>query len=394
MLDVLIAPGEGLDEGAPDVGMMDAQTPDMEDFSLPIPQDVSLTAGRFHTCALARGALYCWGSNEQGSLGVGDTARREAPTRVGQREDWVRVRAALNSTCALDARGQVFCWGDNGTGQIGSGQASADALVPTHVDLPHPALDLDTGSDHVCAVLQTGELYCWGSVGEGRLGPTYPEGSNGVAAPTRIDERTDWREVATGEGHTCGLRAGGELYCWGRNTRGMLGVGEGTSSSSAITRVGSQADWVTVRASQNGTCAVRGGALFCWGANGSGQIDVAITQDALYMPTLIGPLADDRAFALGPFGTCRVDPAQTLLCRGRNREGQLSLSPDPADAEDPDARAETVLETPRARVTMGWFHICSVDAEDAVWCRGRNLEGQLGGGDLDYVNTQARQAPL
>ena len=372
MLDVLIAPTDDLDAGDADMGPLDgdtpdAQPPDIPDLSLPIPGDVMLAAGRFHTCALAGGAIYCWGSNEQGCLGVGDTARREAPTRVGTASDWVQIRAALNSTCALDTRGQVSCWGDAQDGQLGTGQAMADALTPTRVALPHPALDLATGSAHVCAVLQTGELYCWGSPREGKLGPSYPLDVTALAVPAPVDDRTDWRAVATGEGHTCGLRAGGELVCWGRNARGTLALGEGTAVTSEITRVGAASDWVSVRASQNTTCAVRAGNLYCWGANESGQIDVAIAERDVREPTLLGPVADAHAFAVGPFGTCRVDSTGALLCRGRNREGQLGLSPQPIDSNDPDARAEIALDTPRTSTTTGGVHTCGVDAEGVAY---------------------------
>src|SRR4051794_20160738 len=54
----------------------------------------SISTGGWHTCGIHRDhTLWCWGYNETGALGVGDTADRYVPTLVGSDTDWVRVSA-------------------------------------------------------------------------------------------------------------------------------------------------------------------------------------------------------------------------------------------------------------------------------------------------------------
>lgn len=370
---------------------MDIDSKDLSDLGIAPSRISALAAGRFHTCLIASGALYCWGKNERGALGVGDLLPHASPVRVGLEQDWVSISAALDMSCGLRAGGAVYCWGSNSSGQLGTGQVEpASSPTPQRVPLPLPAIDLSAGSNHGCAILQSGALSCWGSSQEGKLGPEFALGAPEIVPPTPIGARTDWAQVAAGEGHTCALTRGGELYCWGRSVSGALAQRE-TTPNPTPTRVGSSSDWTQVFASQNTTCATRAMQLYCWGRNDAGQIDVALSDSPVITPTLMGEVVDSRdAVAVGPFGVCRIDLAGTLWCRGRNREGQLGIAPTPQDAEDQVALPERQLEGSRVAVTRGWFHVCASDESGVLWCRGRNLEGQLGTEPLDYVNVEAR----
>lgn len=86
----------------------------------------------YYTCGVRAGALWCWGGNDSGQLGVGDTAGRTSPTRVGAESDWGVVAAASSHTCGVRAGGQLWCWGNNYDGQLGKGDA-ANRSTPTRV---------------------------------------------------------------------------------------------------------------------------------------------------------------------------------------------------------------------------------------------------------------------
>jgi alpha-tubulin suppressor-like RCC1 family protein len=82
------------------------------------------STGLDHTCGIHSGALYCWGNNAHGALGVGKSAKHLAasaePLRVGTFRDWQTVDAGNNFTCAIRA-GALYCWGNHGDGQLGDG---------------------------------------------------------------------------------------------------------------------------------------------------------------------------------------------------------------------------------------------------------------------------------
>src|SRR5262249_49813193 len=136
---------------------------------------------------------------------------------------------------------------------------------------------------------------------------------------TRVDTANDWIDVSPGQGHTCAIRVPGTLWCWGRNNNLQLGVGSNAGVEiDQPTQVGSDSDWRLVRAGQRGTCALKGaGELWCWG-------DVFALGVNVPEPTRVGGDSDWTAIGIDTFHACGLR-ANSLLCWGRNIEGQLAL---------------------------------------------------------------------
>lgn len=155
----------------------------------------AVATGRTFTCALLDDAsVKCWGLNDQGQLGQGDTIARGldpslmgdalAPVPLGKPA--VGITAGLAHACALLADGSVKCWGQNDAGQLGIGSMGAvgdapgevSALAPVDLGPGRSAVAIDAGS-HTCAVLDNGGLKCWGPNGFGQLGQgdTFARGS-------------------------------------------------------------------------------------------------------------------------------------------------------------------------------------------------------------------------
>jgi hypothetical protein len=89
-------------------------------------------AERAHRCAIATtGALYCWGPNEDGQLGLGDKAAHPTPTQVGSATDWTEVSAGTVETCGIRG-GELSCWGLSSGGRLGDGTTD-DHQSPTPV---------------------------------------------------------------------------------------------------------------------------------------------------------------------------------------------------------------------------------------------------------------------
>jgi len=84
--------------------------------------------GTDFSCAVtSSGALYCWGRNRHGQIGVGQPfnslAQSAEPMRLGSDFDWLQVSAGGESACALRDDGSLWCWGRNQHGQLGLGDA-------------------------------------------------------------------------------------------------------------------------------------------------------------------------------------------------------------------------------------------------------------------------------
>lgn len=211
-----------------------------------------IAAGGSHTCALLdNGTVKCWGENMDGELGLGDrNDRGTAPGQMGAALPEVdlgmgrramAITAGWDHTCALLDDGGLVCWGHNDLGQLGLGDTDSrgDDLGEMGSHLPRVDLGqelsigaIDAGIGHGCA-LTSGGLKCWGDNGGGRLGlgDTAHRGDDpgemGDALPF-VDLGKDlWaRAVRPGAMHTCALLAESGVKCWGDNYAGELGLGD------------------------------------------------------------------------------------------------------------------------------------------------------------------------
>ena len=352
------------------------------DADAPLPDSVrvdALAAGPYHTCGIDSGRLLCWGSNETGELGLGDTTPRTSPATIAG-TDWKEVVVGATHTCARRTAGSLWCWGDNAEGQLGIGP-SASASTPSFVSLSAPAQALASTYEHTCAIDDTHALFCWGANQEGQLAQDDPF-SAGVGVnrdhPVQVGADHDWLVADTGQGHTCGIRAPGDLWCWGRNSDGELGLGAGSAGQTRHPgRVGDAEDWRDVRIGQETSCGLRGkGSLWCWGRNTFGECGLGDT-DRRDAPTAVGVLDDWKMLSTDTFHTCGVRGDGSLYCWGRNIEGELGLG----DAKARLTPTRVDGATDWISVAAGRFHTCALKADRSVLCTGQNDKGQLGLGD-------------
>lgn len=204
-----------------------------------------LAAGNTHTCALlAGGAVKCWGSNTYGSLGfvapgyVGDEPGEMPPPNTDVGGQVIRLSAGPGHTCAILQGGSVRCWGRNDAGQLGYGHTNdlggaPGDMPPEALDLGGPAKQIATGAAFSCALLETGQVKCWGSGDRGQLGygSTVSYGhAPGTMPPPAVELGGDATLLASSQGNgslgfSCALLTDGTMRCWGINGVGNLGYG-------------------------------------------------------------------------------------------------------------------------------------------------------------------------
>src|SRR5262249_38128690 len=146
--------------------------------------------GGLDTCALlADGRVKCWGWNDFGQLGLGDTQMRgDNPGEMGDNLPAVDLGAGKKAValtggdshhCALLSDGSVKCWGRNLEGELGLGDTNNRGDNPGEMGDNLPAVDLGAGKTAVaidaggycsCALLNDGSVKCWGGNFSGQLG--------------------------------------------------------------------------------------------------------------------------------------------------------------------------------------------------------------------------------
>jgi hypothetical protein len=283
---------------------------------------VSVCGGEAHTCALRRdGSTYCWGRNQDGELGLGHFSSRNAPARIGA-ASFVSIACGGYNTCALTREAALFCWGDNFEGKLGRGDDESDATAPTPVLPSNQFRSVSVGQGHVCAIAQNGALWCWGRNTNAQLGLQGNDAEH-VRVPTRVPGLNDVREVAAGQRHTCAVDHGGKLWCWGTNSEGSLGLDSTTSeTTSAPSAVGEASDWSDISVRWFHSCARRGGRdLYCWGRNAEGQLGVG-DMDPRGVPTRLDGTQTWSEVIVGHFHTCGIRAGE-VVCWGNNEAGQV-----------------------------------------------------------------------
>ncbi|KAI8494340.1 hypothetical protein Bbelb_281000 [Branchiostoma belcheri] len=180
-------------------------------------------AGRPHSPAKLAGA------NSYGQLGVGHRDDRHSPQQLQGVNFRVKVvTGGGGHTAFISAEGQLFACGWNQKGQLGLGHRE-DVSVLTHVAaLTEPVHTVACGWDFTLAVTEGGQLFSWGSNAFGQLG--VPEVKGHSSTPVPIQQNLQGVRivgVAAGLRHAVALDDTGSVWTWGAGKRGQLGCLEG-----------------------------------------------------------------------------------------------------------------------------------------------------------------------
>lgn len=387
-----------------------------------------LSLGATHACALgAQGNLKCWGSNSYGQLGYDDVLNRPSVAglglvTIGTETSFKSLSVGGSSTCVITSQGGTKCWGLNSNGQLGYGHkvnlggSPADMANLPEVDFGggHQAKQVVMGTSHACAILDDGNLKCWGRNTTGQLGvDSVASVGDGVglsvsAAPVvDLGDGKTAKKVAIGNSHTCAILNDDTVKCWGLNTSGQLGYedvqprGNATNVMSGVgpVNLGPGKTAKQIAASANTTCAILDDdSLKCWGANSNGGLgyednvnrgDVALSMTNLQSVNL-GSERTAKKVAIGSSTTCTLLDNDSLKCWGQNSYGQLGM--DSAKGSVGSSAGDMASLAPLnfgANVSvvdfaMGDLSVCAMLTDGSVRCWGSNYNGQLGYGD--YIN--------
>lgn len=305
----------------------------------PIPVNVlgtarftQISSGDRHSCGVtSAGAAYCWGGNGSGQLGnTANPSWAHQPVLVAGSQTYSQISAGSTHTCALTTAGAAYCWGENGSGQLGN-NSTTDSNIPVAVSGGLTFTQISAGDEVTCAVRTTGVGYCWGSDTYGMIGNggtvTY-QTTDIRTTPTQVSGPTTFKQMAVGTFHACGVLVAGQVYCWGDNSSGHLGIGNpnvfdsGTPLATSTSALFSQID-----AGYDYSCGVTTTfALHCWGANVSGESGSATSVGQIaYSPALAatGEWIEVNVGGTSP-QTCAITRNRlSVRCMGNNDSGQL-----------------------------------------------------------------------
>jgi len=253
-----------------------------------------ISAGQSNTAAIdTTGALWTWGSNGNGYLGIGTTVGVSSPTRVTfgsvTYSSWTAlgsVTSNLNShAMAIGINGTLWGWGGNSFGQLGDG-TTVNKSTPVQIGIGTSWVQVGVGASHGVGLDSAGNLWAWGANNVGQLGNGTTINSS---SPVQIlpSSGISWAKLACGDNHILALTTTGALYSWGTGPNGQLGTGTYLNYSSPV-KVGTSS-WSVISAGQVTSGAIDiNGRLFTWGINNVGGLGNGSTSLAVSSPVLIG----------------------------------------------------------------------------------------------------------
>lgn len=202
-------------------------------------------------------------------------------------------------TCALVEGGDVYCWGSNEFGQVGDGTIGGSASAPRRVKALSGIKEISAGYDHTCALSTGGVVHCWGRNQHYQLGGAGAQLE--APSPVKIKGKL-FTQVAAGGDHTCGLAIGGRVECWGRNMNLESGVPKGGSVAEP-SEVGGLIEVSQISLGEGHSCALKGGEVFCWGAS----LNPAFLPS--HIPTKVAGLSGVETLSAGSFIQAAAFPA-------------------------------------------------------------------------------------
>jgi alpha-tubulin suppressor-like RCC1 family protein len=203
---------------------------------------------QFTLVVMGDGTMRSFGTNTDGQLGRLTGNQFDAmPGQVTNLTGVTQASAGYQHACAVTGQGALYCWGANDFGQLGLGMSSGQPVtLPAQVTLPmgKQAKQVSCGSYHSCALMTDGTVYCFGRNNTGQSGHFYGgDGGDGgydptpATSPTLIALPAKATAVGAGgppgggggvfpAGHACALLEGGAVQCWGSNGASVLGRGD------------------------------------------------------------------------------------------------------------------------------------------------------------------------
>jgi alpha-tubulin suppressor-like RCC1 family protein len=299
---------------------------------VPIPEITKDTTwcqvrlGSAHTTAIkTSGALWLWGFNSCGQLGISSTQSQSSPVReITSSTNWC-VASAWNHTAAIKTDGTLWVWGNNNCGNLGTNSTTPLSSPVREISSSSNWCSVTTGGCVTAAIKTTGTLWLWGTNNCGNLG------NNSIlqrSSPVQeITSSTTWTQVSIGVfPAVAALKSDGTLWTWGSNFCGMLGTNSTVDRSSPVREISSNNTWCQVCVGIAHAVALRtNGTLWSWGCNCDGVLGDGTTVDKS-SPVQEATGSTTWCQMASRSATLAIKTDGSLWAWGRGTLGQLGLN--------------------------------------------------------------------
>lgn len=386
------------------------------------PDVVQLALGTNHSCALLdTGNVRCWGLNNFGQLGYGNTINvgdsafgpvfLAGDVPVGGKV--TQLSAGAEHTCALLDTGKVRCWGQNTFGQLGYANNTNSTTTPTElgdVSNINEVIKIAAGTTHTCTLSKNNQIQCWGDNRFGQLGygNTIDIGDNEPPTTTTVNTGNTAEDLSTGSFFTCIKGSNDEIRCWGNGSLGRLGYGNTNNigdneipASAGSLLLNNKA--TSISSNTNTSCIVTfpENDLMCWG---SGANPIFNRPEGILGYGGFEPVGDNETPAskgeiniggnvlqvsVGNQIICALLTTNNVRCWGGSSFSSFGIGYNNTeligDDETPASAGDINIGAPVAQIAAGGSHACAILTNGRVRCWGSGTSGRLGYGSNNSI---------
>jgi alpha-tubulin suppressor-like RCC1 family protein len=153
----------------------------------------SVCGGYCNAIAMRGGALYSWGYNSSGELGLGDQIHRSSPVQIGSDTNWTNFSLYYRHTLATKSNGTLWTWGYNDYGELGLGDR-VNRSSPVQIGSDTDWSKVITGSFFSAAIKTDGTLWTWGYNQYGQLANNTSEM---LSSPVQVGHISNWNSLSS-----------------------------------------------------------------------------------------------------------------------------------------------------------------------------------------------------
>ena len=319
-------------------------------------------------------------------LAIGSSTGGSGSTTIASSSDGITWDASYSFVDTVDNTDPCLAWNGSYWLAGGYGRVSAE----TTEQIPVRYTSIAAGYGHSLALPTDGKVYTWGYNFYGQLGLGTSGDDADEDSPTLITALSNITvsSIAAGIYHSLALTTDGEVYAWGGNEYGQLGlgtIGYGTDEDSPtlITALSNITVSSIAAGYYHSLALTTDGKVYAWGSNGNGQLGLGTSGDGTYekSPTLITALSNITvsSIAAGNNNSLALTTDGKVYAWGYNEYGQLGLSTSGFDADKDSPTLITALSIITvSSIAAGAFHSLALTTDEEVYAWGYNYYGQLG----------------
>ena len=347
--------------------------------------------GYGHTIGLDdNGQMWSWGYNYYGQLGINTSLYINKCTPVsilGVKKTFCKIAAGYNLSFGIDKDGLVWGWGYNSNGPLGINSTVNKCTPVSILGAKKTFCEISClYNTNTMGLDKNGQVWCWGDNWKGQLGINSTV--NQCTPVSILGSKKTFCKISAGYYLSFGIDKDGLVWGWGYGSRGQLGINSTVNKCTPVSILGAKKTFCTINSNNRVTLGLdKNGQLWGWGYNNKGQLGDNTVISRLTPVSILGTKKTFCAISIGNSSSLGIDNTGQVWGWGYNNYGQLG---DNSTTNKCTPVSIMGAKKTFCTISIGNSHSIGLDKDGHVWGWGYNGIGQLGDKTIISKRTPVR----